>query len=72
MLFEHEMTRLEEMRDEIEIWIDHYMFDHIDKWDSQKVAICDFVQYVSDKIDEMIDEPRGKTGRTYREASKYP
>lgn len=72
MLFEHEHIFLEEMNDLLSLMIDHYLFDRYDDYVRDKEAITKFVEYVVCKNKEAMDEPRGKTGRTYRQASKYP
>lgn len=72
MLFEHEHLFLEEMNDLLLLMIDHYLFDKQEDYVRDKEAITKFVQFVVEKNKEAMDEPRGKTGPTYRQASKYP
>lgn len=72
MLFEHEMTHLEDMNEDLSLALDTYMFDRLDDYIRDKEAVTKFVQYVIEENNKAIDELRGKSGRTYRQAAKYP
>lgn len=75
MKFEHEMAHLEQMSEEIGLYLEEYvLFEQKYKTLSpdQIAMIADFVGFVKKRCSEAIDEPRGTIGRTYREAAKYP
>jgi hypothetical protein len=74
MLFEHEMAHLEQMNEELELGLEIYiLFEKMYKLPPEQLsAISQFVEWLIKQNNEAIDEPRGKSCRTYREAANYP